>query len=118
MSISIEQLLSIPGVEVLKTEISEREISIHVKIESNYTRCHQCGGEVTLLAPPAREPARVDAPLLAPHLEIRVSLEEVADPVFKLRSLGPFLAQVIDTSVDGDARDVFPVILNEELAGP
>jgi transposase len=47
MSISIEQLLNIPGVEVLKTEISEREISIHVKIESNYTRCHQCGQKAT-----------------------------------------------------------------------
>jgi transposase len=47
MSISIEQLLNIPGVEVLKTEISEREISIHLKIESNYTRCHQCGEKAT-----------------------------------------------------------------------
>jgi transposase len=47
MSISIEQLLNIPGVEVLKTEISQREISIHLKIESNYTRCHQCGEKAT-----------------------------------------------------------------------
>jgi transposase len=47
MSISIEQLLNIPGVEVLKTEISEREISIHVKIASNFTRCHRCGEKAT-----------------------------------------------------------------------
>ncbi len=47
MSLSIEQLLNIPGVEVLKTENSEREISIYVKIASNYTRCHQCGEKAT-----------------------------------------------------------------------
>ena len=47
MSVSIENLLDIPGVQVLKTEINEREISIHVKIESNYTRCHRCGQKVT-----------------------------------------------------------------------
>lgn len=47
MSLSIESLLNIPGVQVLKTEINEREISIHLKIESNYTRCHQCGGKAT-----------------------------------------------------------------------
>jgi transposase len=47
MSISIESLLNIPGVQVLKTEINEREISLHLKIESNYTRCHQCGQKAT-----------------------------------------------------------------------
>ena len=47
MSISIENLLDLPGVQVLKTEIHEREISIHVKIESNYTRCHKCGQKAT-----------------------------------------------------------------------
>jgi len=47
MSISIENLLDIPGVQVLQTEIHEQEISIHVKIESNYTRCHKCGQKAT-----------------------------------------------------------------------
>jgi transposase len=47
MSLSIENLLDIPGVQVLKSEITEREISIHVKIESNFTRCHQCGQKAT-----------------------------------------------------------------------
>jgi len=47
VSISIENLLDLPGVQVLKTEIHEREISIHVKIESNYTRCHKCGQKAT-----------------------------------------------------------------------
>jgi transposase len=47
MSLSIEQLLNIPGVEVLKTENSEQEISIYVKIVSNFTRCHKCGEKAT-----------------------------------------------------------------------
>src|SRR5437868_10763278 len=47
MSLSIENLLDIPGVQVLKSEITEREISIHLKIESNFTRCHQCGQKAT-----------------------------------------------------------------------
>lgn len=47
MSFSLESLLNIPGVEVLQTEILEKEISIHVKIKSNYTRCHQCGQKAT-----------------------------------------------------------------------
>jgi len=47
MSVSIENLLDIPGVQVLRTEITEQEISIHVKIESNYTRCHKCGQKAT-----------------------------------------------------------------------
>lgn len=47
MSFSLESLLNIPGVEVFQTEILEKEISIHVKIKSNYTRCHQCGQKAT-----------------------------------------------------------------------
>jgi len=47
MSLSIENLLDIPGVQVLKSEITEQEISIHLKIESNFTRCHQCGQKAT-----------------------------------------------------------------------
>lgn len=47
MSLSIESLLNIPGVQVLETETDEREISIHLKIESNYTRCHRCGQKAT-----------------------------------------------------------------------
>lgn len=47
MSISIENLLNIPSVEVLRTEFSEKQISIHVKIKSNYTRCHRCGQKAT-----------------------------------------------------------------------
>ncbi len=47
MSVSIENLLDIAGVQVLRTEINEQEISIHVKIESNYTRCHKCGQKAT-----------------------------------------------------------------------
>ncbi len=47
MSLSIESLLNIPGVQVLKTETHEHEVSIHLKIESNYTRCHKCGQKAT-----------------------------------------------------------------------
>ena len=47
MSLSIENLLDIPGVQVLKSEITEREISIHLRIESNFTRCHKCGKKAT-----------------------------------------------------------------------
>jgi transposase len=47
MSLSIENLLDIPGVQVLKSEITEREISIHLRIESNVARCHRCGEKAT-----------------------------------------------------------------------
>jgi transposase len=43
MTVSIEQLLNIPGLEVEELEIGEQRISIQVKISSNYTRCYKCG---------------------------------------------------------------------------
>lgn len=47
MSVSIENLLEIPGVRVLSTEVNEREISIHVECSENHAICHQCGQQAT-----------------------------------------------------------------------
>lgn len=47
MSLSIESLLNLPGVEVLTTEIHEHEIAIHLKLTAHGTRCHRCGQPAT-----------------------------------------------------------------------
>ena len=47
MTVSIEQLLNIPGLEVEELEIGEQRISIQVKISSNYPRCYKCGGKAS-----------------------------------------------------------------------
>jgi len=47
MEISIEQLLDMPVVRVLSSQMSEREISIHVEFSQHYSICHKCGQKAT-----------------------------------------------------------------------
>jgi transposase len=47
MSVSLSDLLQIENVEVLNSEINEREISMEVEISYNYAICHKCGQKAT-----------------------------------------------------------------------
>ncbi|MCW5971578.1 MAG: ISL3 family transposase [Blastocatellales bacterium] len=47
MTVSIEKLLNIGGLEVEDLEIGEQRITIRAKISSNFTKCHKCGKKAT-----------------------------------------------------------------------
>jgi transposase len=43
----IEQLLNLPGVRVLSTEIADRKVTIEIEITEDYAICHKCGQKAT-----------------------------------------------------------------------
>lgn len=43
----IEQLLNLPGIEVLNAEIDAREIVIQIENRADYVACHKCGKRAT-----------------------------------------------------------------------
>jgi transposase len=49
MDISLEQLLNMPDVRVLRAEMTEHELVIHVEFTQHFARCHKCGQKATEL---------------------------------------------------------------------
>lgn len=47
MQIPIEQLLNLPDIQVLKVEITEREIRCDIESTRGYSLCHRCGQKAT-----------------------------------------------------------------------
>jgi len=43
MSVSLESLLNLPGVSVLRTEVHEHEIAFYVQLTARGTHCQRCG---------------------------------------------------------------------------
>jgi len=47
MQVPIEQLLGLPGIQVLNAEITEHEIKCDIESTRGYSICHQCGQKAT-----------------------------------------------------------------------
>lgn len=55
MSIPIEQLLNIPGIEVLSVNYDEKKIECQIESTRGYSICHKCGQKATLFHEHAKE---------------------------------------------------------------
>ncbi len=55
MSIPIEQLLNIPGIEVLSVNYDKKKIECQIESTRGYSICHKCGQKATLFHEHAKE---------------------------------------------------------------